>query len=217
MSVAIKLEDNLYPKSLKNIYDCPQIIYALGNVNLLKEKKILAVVGSRKMSQYGKEIVKKFVPELVKNNWVIVSGMALGIDAEVQKVVLENKGKTIAVLASGVDVVSPRSNKWLYEKILENNGLIISEYKNGTVPNRIKFLERNKIIAGLSLGVMVIEGALKSGTLVTAKLALEQGREVLAVPGRIDEENSKTPNFLIKNGANIITNIEDVWEIFEGV
>lgn len=203
---------NDFPSLLKEINNCPEKIFCMGNLGLLKEKKVMAVVGSRKISQYGKRLVEMIVPNLAANDIVVVSGMALGVDAEAQRVCLEMKGKTIAVLASGVDVVSPKSNKWLYQQIIENNGLILSEYKNGTLPCKRNFLDRNRIISGLSLGVLVIEGDVNSGTLITAKYAAEQGREVMAFPGRIDEENSKAPNYLIKNGARLVTEVGDILE-----
>lgn len=197
---------------LKQITDCPRELFCLGNKELLEEKKLVAVVGSRRMSEYGKWVIGTIVPELVKNNIVIVSGMAFGVDAEAQKVCLENGGKTMAVLASGVDVVSPEGNSWLYEMILKNGGLIVSEYKNGTEPSADKFLARNRIIAGLSLGVLVVEGAARSGAMATAADAAKYGREVWAVPGRINDENSATPNWLIKNGAKLITEVGDILE-----
>jgi len=206
----INKNDKKFSQLLGQIEDCPKKIYCLGNVDLLQEKKIIAVVGSRQMSEYGKMIINKLVPELVKENFVIVSGMAFGVDAEVQKVCVENQGKTVAVLAGGVDVISPLGNKWLYEKILKNNGLIVSEWPDKTEPSKINFLKRNRIVSGLSLGVLVIEGSVKSGTRVTARLAAEQGREVFCVPGRIDDDNSFAPNFLIKNGAVMITEISDI-------
>ena len=197
---------------LKQISDCPKKLFCLGNEELLKEKKLVAVVGSRKMSEYGKWVIGMMVPELVKNGIVIVSGMAFGVDAEAHRVCMENGGKTIAVLASGVDMVSPKSNQWVYEMILKNKGLIVSEYKNGTEPSAEKFLARNRIISGLSQGVLVIEGAKKSGAMNTASNAAKQGREVWAVPGRINDENSATPNWLIKNGAKLITEAEEILE-----
>jgi DNA processing protein len=197
---------------LKNIIDCPKGLYCLGNLDLLKENKTIAIVGSRNMSIYGRKVIGELVPELVRNNFIIVSGMALGVDAEVQKTCLDWGGKTIAVLASGVDVVSPKINTWLYKRIINEGGLIVSEYPDQTTPKPRKFLERNRIISGLSLGVLVIEGSSKSGTLVTAKYAIEQGREVLAIPGRIDDENSFAPNFLIKNGAQIVSSAKEITE-----
>ncbi|MFA5828301.1 MAG: DNA-processing protein DprA [Candidatus Shapirobacteria bacterium] len=203
-------DSDSFPYLLRQIPDCPDRLYCLGNTELLREKKALAVVGSRNISEYGKEVVEKLVPELVRTGIVVVSGMAFGVDAQVQRVCTERGGKTIAVLASGVDVVSPRSNKWLYELILASGGLIVSEYANGVLPAPEKFLARNRIISGISRGVVVIEGSKRSGTLVTARLAAEQGREVWAVPGRMTDTNSAAPNYLIKNGANIVTGIEDL-------
>lgn len=195
---------------------CPEKLYCLGNTELLKERGLLAVVGSRNMSEYGKRMVNKLVPEFVKAGITIVSGMALGVDAEAQKVCIENGGKTIAVLASGVDVASPVSNKWLYEMILKNDGLIVSEFENGTWPSADKFLQRNRIVSGLSKGTVVIEGSHRSGTLVTARLAAEQGREVWAVPGRVEDTNSAAPNYLIRNGANIVIEAQEIIESLTG-
>ena len=184
-------------------------MHFLGNQNLLKEKAI-AVVGSRRMSDYGKEVVGMLVPKLVARGLVIVSGMALGIDAEVHRTCLDCGGKTIAVLASGVDVVSPRSNQWIYKRIIEEGSLVVSEFENGTLPKPEQFLQRNQTIAALSMGVIVVEGAKRSGSMVTAKWALEMGKEVYAVPGRITDENSWTPNWLISQGAVIINTLDEI-------
>ena len=184
-------------------------MHFLGNQNLLKEKAI-AVVGSRRMSDYGKEVVGMLVPKLVARGLVIVSGMALGIDAEVHRTCLDCGGKTIAVLASGVDVVSPRSNQWIYKRIIEEGSLVVSEFENGTLPKPEQFLQRNQTIAALSMGVIVVEGAKRRGSMVTAKWALEMGKEVYAVPGRITDENSWTPNWLISQGAVIINTLDEI-------
>lgn len=201
---AVGREETGFPKLLKEIDDCPERLCCLGNINLLKESKLIAMVGSRQMSDYGKRVVEMIVPSLVKNEVVIVSGMAFGVDAWVHKVCLENGGKTIAVLAGGVDVISPKSNKWLYDLILEKGGLIVSEGEAGKEPNKEGFLRRNRIISGLCQGVIVVEGRQRSGTLSTAASAARQGREVWAVPGRIDDPNSAAPNYLIRNGAEIL-------------
>ena len=184
-------------------------LHCLGNADLLKAKT-MAVVGSRNMSEYGKQVVAYLVPELVKRGYVVVSGMALGVDAECHRVCLDGGGKTIAVLASGVDVISPKSNKWIYERIIAEGGLVVSNYKNGTEPRPEQFLERNKIIAQLSSGVIVVEGAMRSGTIVTAKFALEMNKEVYAVPGRIMDKNSWAPNWLISQGARTLNTIDDL-------
>lgn len=197
------------PDRLRLINDCSEKLYCLGDLSLLEAKSV-AVVGSRQMSDYGKYAVKCFVPKLVRAGLVIVSGMALGVDSFSQEVCLNCGGKTIAVLASGVDVPSPKSNERLYHRILKEGGLIISEYPNGTRPDKDKFLERDAVMARLGLGVLVIEGRERSGTRVIARLAAEQGREVWAVPGRIDQEGSWTPNYLIKNGAGLVTKAEDI-------
>jgi DNA processing protein len=203
--------DDSFPVSLKNSKGSPKVIYCLGNLELLNQPAV-AVVGSRQMSEYGKNAVNSLVPDLVNKGLVIVSGMALGVDAWAHEVCLNCGGKTVAVLASGVDLPTPKTNELLYRRILENGGLVVSEYPNGSWPSKSKFLERDRIIAGLSLGVLVIEGRERSGTRVIARLAAEMGREVWAVPGRIDEANSWTPNYLIKNGATLVEKAEDIWQ-----
>lgn len=185
-------------------------LYFLGNKKLLKEKKFIAVIGSREMSEYGKKMIEKFVPDLVRNGYVIVSGMALGVDAWAHKIALDNQGSTIAVLASGVDVPLPKSNKWIYERILKENGLIVSQFKNGTIPRPVNFLQRNEVIVDLVSKVLIIEGDNHSGALVTAKMACDKGKDVYCIPGRIGDINSFTPNFLIKNGAEIVMEINDL-------
>ncbi|MCL4383851.1 DNA-protecting protein DprA [Patescibacteria group bacterium] len=184
-------------------------LHCLGDKTLLGRPAV-AVVGSRQMSDYGKWVVGWVVPELVRRGWVVVSGMALGVDAESHKVCLDQGGKTMAVLASGVDVVSPKSNQWIYERVLKEGGLIVSAYKNGSQPKPERFLQRNRVMAQLVAGVIVVEGARRSGTLVTAKYALDLGKEVWAVPGRISDENSWTPNWLIDRGARPLVDFEDL-------
>jgi len=168
------------------------------------------VVGSREMSEYGKKMIEKFIPDLVKEGYVIVSGMAFGVDAWAHKITLDNKGKAIAVLASGVDMATPRSNKWIYDRILKENGLIVSKFPNGTTPRPVSFLQRNEVIVDLVSKVLVIEGDNHSGALVTAKMAIDKGKDVYCVPGRVGDINSFTPNFLIKNGAEIVTEVGDI-------
>lgn len=211
MKKIIGRDDELFPKMLNEISDCPGKIYGVGNLDLLKSKKIIAVVGSRNMSQYGRSVIRYLVPKLVEEGWVIVSGMAYGVDSEVHKICLENKGKTIAVLASGADVVSPKGNSEIYKKIIEDEGLIISEREFGkNLEDKNDFLKRNRIVAGLGVGVIVVEGGIHSGCLVTARLAAEEGREVWAVPGRITDPTSVATNWLIKNGASIVINTQEI-------
>lgn len=212
--VGIKKGEDGFSKLLREIQGCPERLYCLGNTKLLKEKKVLAVVGSRGMSEYGKGMIKKLIPELVEAGFVIVSGMAFGVDAEVHRVCIDSRGRAIAVLASGVDVISPMSNKWIYDKVLRHNGLIVSELKSGVRPTRESFLPRNRIISGLSLGVLIVEARRRSGTLNTASNAALQGREVMVVPGRVSDMNSGGVNWLLKNGASLVENVDDVLNIF---
>jgi DNA processing protein len=182
----------------------------LGNRELLQENKLIAVVGSREMSVYGQRMIEILIPQLVEKGWVIVSGMAFGVDAWSHKIALDNKGGVIAVLASGVDMPTPKGNYWLYERILKENGLIVSLQKKGQMPKPIDFLKRNEIIADLCQKVLVIEGDNHSGVLVTARMAVEKNKEVYCLPGRVGDKNSFAPNFLIKNGANLVMEVDDI-------
>ncbi len=186
-------------------------LYYVGDKELLNSNKIVAMVGSRQMSEYGKEVVESLVPKMVKKGMVLASGMAFGVDAEVHSACIESGGKTIAVLASGPDLATPRGNAWLYEKILKSGGLVLSEKSFGVKPvSRNDFLARNRILALISKGVVVVEGGERSGCKNTAKVAVEMGKEVGAVPGRIVDENSKTSSWLLKNGAVLVENNEDI-------
>ncbi len=207
----IKLFDDEYPKKLKNIYDKPTVLFAKGNINLLNEKSV-AIVGCRDCSDYGKNVAKKLSYDLAKENICIVSGLAKGIDTFAHIGALEAGGKTIAVIGSGLDYVYPSENKHLYERIIKNNGLIVTEYIIGTKPERLNFPARNRIISALSEAVVVVEAKERSGALITAEFGLEQGKEVLAVPGNISSVNSKGTNKLIKDGAFIITDYKDILE-----
>lgn len=210
----ITIYDENYPEGLKNIYDKPLVLYVKGNM-IEQDHIALAVVGSRKATNYGKWATEYFVKELVKLNVTIISGFASGIDSIAHKTSLENGGRTIAVLGNGLDVVYPRKNKELYNEILKN-GALITEYTFGVQPLPYNFPQRNRIISGLSLGVVVIEAKEKSGSLITAEHALEQGKEVFALPGNINSIFSRGTNKLIKEGAKLIMNIEDiVEEIYE--
>jgi len=200
-------QDTSYPKNLLNIYDFPVLLYVRGT---LKEDDInIAVVGSRMASTYGKFSTERFCRELALNGITIVSGLARGIDSAAHRGAVAGKGRTIAVLGCGIDVVYPRENETLYMEIIEN-GAVISELPFGTPPNAPNFPARNRIISGISLGVLVVEAGEKSGSLITARMALEQGREVFAVPGNIDSAGSRGTNYLIKQGAKLIENIGDI-------
>ena len=206
----ITILDEDYPKSLHHIYDSPKVLYIKGN---LKEEDHLSIgiVGSRKSTAYGKWATEKFVKELVNMDVTIVSGLALGIDAIAHKTAIEEGGRTIAVLGNGIDTIYPKRNKALYGEI-PKNGAILTEYTLGVPPLAYNFPQRNRIISGLSLGIIVIEAKEQSGSLITAYHALEQGKEVFALPGNINSIFSKGTNQLIKDGAKILMDIEDIIE-----
>lgn len=206
----VTIIDEEFPERLKYIYDCPKVIYTKGE-KLKREEKILAIVGSRKATSYGKHITNKLTNELLELGITPISGMAKGIDTEVHLTSIKKDKRNIAVLGCGVDVVYPKSNKYVYDKIIEN-GCVISEFPLGTEPLRYNFPQRNRIISGLSQGVIVVEANEKSGSLITAHHATEQGKEVFAVPGNINSIYSKGTNLLIKDGAKIVLGIEDIIE-----
>ena len=204
----IILGDENYPEKLKYIYGNPQRLYVLGNEKLLNEKSI-AIIGCREATRYGLENAYKFAYELAKRGICIISGFARGIDTYAHKGAVAVKGKTIAVLGCGLDIVYPSENIELYKQIIVNNGAIITEYPIGTKPEKHHFPTRNRIISGLSDGVLVVEAKKRSGTMITVEHALEQGKNVYAIPGNITSDNSYGTNELIKEGAIPVTNIED--------
>lgn len=206
----ITIYDEQYPEKLRNIFDYPKVLYIKGDF-IHKDELLISIVGSRKATPYGRWAAEKFSGELSKLGVTIVSGMASGIDTVAHKGALKNEGRTVAVLGSGVDVVYPKSNRKLYDDI-KDNGCIISEFPLGTEPMPYNFPQRNRIISGMSLGTIVIEATEKSGSLITAYHAMEQGREVFAVPGNINSIYSKGTNMLIRDGAKIILDIEDILE-----
>lgn len=206
----INISDDNYPAKLKNIYAPPITIFAKGDISLLNSKSI-AIVGSREPSKYGIYVAEKFSKELSKEGITIVSGLARGIDTFAHVGALSSFGKTIAVLGSGIDVVYPKENAKYYREISEK-GLIISEYIVGTAPESKNFPQRNRIISGLSDGVLVVEARKNSGTMITTDFALEQGKELYVIPGNITSNLSAGTNNLIKEGAKLIT---DVYEILE--
>ncbi len=202
------LTDKDYPDRLKQIFDPPPVLYIRGEL-LPEDKLALAVVGTRKMTSYGREVTTLLVKDLANSGLTIVSGLARGIDSMAHKIALENKARTIAVLGSGVDVIYPPENRDLASLIIKN-GALVSEIAPGIKPTRGYFPARNRIISGLSLGVLITEADEKSGSLITASQALEQNREVFAVPGPIYSQLSKGPASLIKQGAKLVTTAEDV-------
>lgn len=199
-----------FPEKLKFIPDCPKVLYTKGQP-LKSQEDIIAIVGSRRASSYGTYITEKLTHELLDLSITVISGMAKGIDTEVHKTCIKKQKRNIAVLGSGVDVIYPKSNRVLYEKILEI-GTVVSEFPLGTEPLRYNFPKRNRIISGMSQGVLVIEANEKSGSLITATHAAEQGREVFAVPGNINSIYSRGTNMLIKDGAKIVLEVTDIIE-----
>ncbi|MGB9883358.1 MAG: DNA-processing protein DprA [Microgenomates group bacterium] len=236
----ISVDDERYPQDLKNIPDPPICLYIItkhknffaplepprsrevqsckkfyvSRTTLFNKIITFAIVGTRQPTSYGLTVAKKFSFELAKNGFVIVSGMAYGIDTAAHWACLEAGGKTIAVLGCGVDVVYPAANRDLYEKIIEAGGAIISEFPPGQTVLKGLFISRNRIISALSKGVMVVEGEEDSGALITARYAAEQGKEVFAPPSPITSKMSAAPNLLLKQGAKLVTSIEDIFEEF---
>lgn len=209
----IDITNSEYPESLKNINNPPQKIYCKGNVNLLKKYGI-AIVGSRICSEYGKKIAFKFANELSKYDLVIVSGMAIGIDAFAHKGAIEYNGETIAVLPSGLEKIYPEENIPLLEEILQNNGLVITEYEPDKEANSQSFLERNRIVSGLAIGTLVVEGKKRSGASVTAGLTMENKKTLFCIPADINKSRGITPNYWIKKGAVLVTETKDIIQNF---
>lgn len=207
----ISKEDKNYPKMLLNLIDPPKKIYVLGNENILDNFSI-AIVGSRKCTKYGKEIAKSLAYNLSKYEINVVSGMAKGIDSFAHIGAIMGKGKTVAVLGSGFNHIYPQENKKLFEDIIASGGAVITEYEEHVMPLAENFPKRNRIISALSNGVVVVEAASRSGSLITAEIALEQGKEVFAVPGNINSNMSKGTNRLIKDGAKLVENVFDILE-----
>lgn len=200
-----------YPERLREIYDPPPVLWVRGNVALLVRPSI-AVVGTRHPSPYGTAVAEMLARDLAARRLVIVSGMARGIDTCAHKGALTARMPNIAVWGTGIDVVYPKENKRLSEDILAAGGTIVSEVPLGTFPAPQNFPRRNRIISGLSIGVLVVEASENSGTRVTARCAAEQDRDLYAVPGNVTAKNSWTPNTLIKQGAKLVASWEDVWE-----
>lgn len=200
--------DENYPESLKKIYNPPWVIYYYGDINLINNKNIIGIIGTRNNSVYGKDMCQKIVKECKEYNCVIISGLALGIDVIAHKQALDENIKTIAVLGSGIDYCYPKDNQMIYQKI-KNNGLVISEYPNILIPRKNNFLIRNRLIAALANQLVVIEAAYKSGTMNTVTYALEYGKDVGCVP-TLATHNSGC-NYLIKQGAKLIECAKDIF------
>ena len=211
-SKTIYFKDESYSELLREISNPPERIFVLGNERALKEQMNIAIVGTRKASARGKEIARKFAKSLSELNLTVVSGLAMGIDTAAHEGTVEARGKTIAVLGNGLDTIYPAQNENLARKILELEGAIISEYPEGTPSYPNQFLERNRIISGLCAATIVIEAPDRSGSLATARFAAEQGREVFVVPGPINDVNYVGSHKLIRDGAKLVSSIEDVIE-----
>lgn len=205
----IKFEDKDFPRKLRYIANPPKQIYIEGSKSILNNN-LIAVVGSRKNTEYGKKWCEKFCKDLLKYNLNIVSGMAIGIDTIAHKTSILENVPTIAVLPSGLENIYPKKNIDLYKKIILGGGAVISEYEPENYASSEKFLERNRIVAGLSIAVLVVEAAYRSGTSVTAKLAKEQEKKVFCIPGSLENKKSVGTNRLIQEGAILAVNAEDI-------
>ena len=208
--IKVNMNSKYYPERLRNIEDPPKELYCLGNLELLNYKNNIAIIGSRNCSRYGERAAKDFAYNLAKEDICIVSGLAKGIDSFSHIGALNAKGKTIAVLGSGLDNIYPKENIKLVEEIIKNNGLVISEYPLGTKPLKYHFPARNRIISGLSDSVLVVEARKNSGTNITVDFALEQGKDVFVIPGNIYSKTSDGTNFLITEGAIPVLSHRDI-------
>lgn len=206
----INFSDEHYPARLRKIDTPPIGLFVKGNKKLLLQPNTIAVVGARKITSYGSQVTSTLVSELCSANFIIVSGMALGVDGLAHRSTIDARGSTIAVLGCGVDCPYPRENERLYEEILDSDGLIVSEYWLGTKATRGTFPARNRIIAGISSAVLITEAAEDSGSLITAQHAVEQGKPVFAVPGPITSQMSKGTLKLLKQGAVLVSSVEDI-------
>jgi len=207
---ALACEDPCYPSKLKEIYDYPPVLYVRGNLPV-QDQPCLAVVGTRRPTIYGRQVTEEIVADLARSKITIVSGLARGIDSVAHRAALDTGGKTIAVFASGLDIVYPGENAKLAQAIMEH-GALVGEYPLGVRPKAENFPLRNRIMSGLSLGVLVVEAGERSGALITAHQAVEQNREVFAIPGSILSPTSKGTNRLIQEGAKLVRNYADILE-----
>ncbi|HEV2687213.1 MAG TPA: DNA-processing protein DprA [Bryobacteraceae bacterium] len=211
----VALSDPEYPARLKEIYDPPVVLYVRGKVELLAKPGI-AMVGTRHPTPYGSGMAERLSIDLAARGLVIISGMARGVDTAAHRGAISAKGKTIAVFGTGIDVMYPKENTRLAEQILALDGALVSEFPVGTFAAPQNFPIRNRIISGMSVGVLVVEAAEYSGTRITSRCALEQNRDVYAVPGNVTNKNAWGPNTLIKQGATLVATWEDVWEELPG-
>lgn len=209
-------KDKKYPEQLKSIEKPPKQLYIKGNVELLYTPAI-AIIGSRNNTNYGGKMAKKFAKELSLKGFTIISGMAKGIDSFAHIGAIEGTGNTIAVIPSGFDNIYPEENKELFENIIKNGGLVVTEYNRSEKADYKKFLERNRIVSGLAIGTLVIEGGHRSGTSVTAEMTRKQEKQVFCIPSNLDSKKGITPNKLIKEGAFLVTKVNDITEKYPNI
>ena len=208
----IDIEDEKYPRRLLKIRNFPTEIYAVGNIDLLNTKFTAGIIGSRNCTDYGRKVSKEFASEMSRKGICIVSGMALGIDGMAHDAAAKKEGRTIAVLGGGFNYIYPKENEWLFYKIIENDGCVISEYSPDTVVEKKYFPDRNRIISGLSDAVLVVEATFRSGSSITAKHAYSQGKKVFAIPNNIYENTGIGTNILIQKGAILTTKPRQIIE-----
>ena len=212
--IKIDYKDDRYPKRLLEIKDFPKELYIVGNIELLKAKYTVGIVGSRKCSEYGRKVAFKFAKEISKNEICIISGMAVGIDGQAHNGAIEEVGKTIAVLGCGFNYNYPKENEWLFHKILEKDGCIISEYSPNVESDTKNFPKRNRIISGLSDSILVVEAQYRSGSSITVKYAKKEGKTIYAIPSNIYNSAGIGTNMMIKEGAKLVI---DPYEIVEDI
>jgi len=211
-ALAVSLLHPQYPQLLKEIPDPPAILYVLGTTEVLTHTYMIAVVGSRKPSTYGVAMTKRIVSGLVQHGYVVVSGMAYGIDTVAHATAIGSGGKTVAVLGCGIDIIAPSGNTQLYRQIVCGHGAVVSEIPGAIRTQKRQFVRRNRIISGMARGIVVVEGTERSGTLITASYAANQGRDVFAVPGAVTNPLSKASSILLKNGAKLVESADDILE-----
>ncbi len=212
----IEYADTIYPEKLRELKNPPSRLYTCGNFKLLNKKGI-SIVGSRSNTQYGEKMCIEFTKNLTEYNLIIISGLAIGIDSIAHKTCLKYSGKTIAVLPCGLNNIYPKQNIELAKKIIKDGGLLITEYDDNIEADSKKFLERNRIVAGLGMGTLVVEGGYRSGTSVTAKITQELNKPVFCIPSSIENKKGFITNKLIKSGANLVTNVEDILNYFDNI
>ena len=207
--IKLEFENKKFPEMLRKIKNPPKSLWVEGNVDLLNTISI-AIIGSRKCSNYGEKWCKKFTKDLLEYNLTIVSGLAIGIDKTAHDTALKYGGKTIAVLPSGLKNIYPTENLNLYKNIINSGGAVVSEYMPEERCDKKKFLERNRIVSGLGIGTLVVEAGYRSGTSVTAKITKQNGKKVFCIPGSLDNSKSLGTNTMVKNGAILVTNVSDI-------